>query len=155
MVSCYQLEVRALQIAIAVIAVLIAQFVWLRPARLRLVVSARTNESGGHIMIVDLSGKVAIVTGAGPGHRRGHRPRVRQGGRQGRALPRAASANGQAVADSIVKDGGVAWLNQTDVGRRAEVKRVVAQTVERFGRLDIVVHNAAVYPVLSDRTAVG
>jgi amino acid transporter len=35
MVSCYQLEVRALQIAIALIALLIAQFVWLKPARLR------------------------------------------------------------------------------------------------------------------------
>jgi hypothetical protein len=35
MVSCYQLEVRALQIAIAAIAVLIAQFVWLRRARSR------------------------------------------------------------------------------------------------------------------------
>jgi ethanolamine permease len=35
MVSCYQLEARALQIAIAVIALLIAQFVWLKPARLR------------------------------------------------------------------------------------------------------------------------
>ncbi|MGB6310489.1 MAG: amino acid permease [Steroidobacteraceae bacterium] len=35
MVSCYRLEVRALQIAIAAIAVLIAQFLWLRPARLR------------------------------------------------------------------------------------------------------------------------
>jgi len=31
MVSCYQLEARALQVAIAGIAVLIAQFVWLRP----------------------------------------------------------------------------------------------------------------------------
>jgi 3-oxoacyl-[acyl-carrier protein] reductase len=63
-------------------------------------------------------------------------------------LATRSKRNGQAVADSIVKDGGVAWLNQTDVGRRAEVKRVVAETVERFGRLDIVVHNAAVYPVL-------
>jgi ethanolamine permease len=35
MVSCYQLETRALQIAIAVIVVLIAQFIWLKPARLR------------------------------------------------------------------------------------------------------------------------
>jgi hypothetical protein len=35
MVSCYQLQVRALQIAIAAICVLVAQFVWLRPARLR------------------------------------------------------------------------------------------------------------------------
>ncbi len=35
MVSCYQLEARALQVAIAVIALLIAQFMWLRPLRLR------------------------------------------------------------------------------------------------------------------------
>jgi ethanolamine permease len=35
MVSCYQLEARALQIAIAAIAVLIVQFIWLKPARLR------------------------------------------------------------------------------------------------------------------------
>jgi ethanolamine permease len=34
MVSCYQLEVRALQIAVAAIAVLIAQFMWLKPAQL-------------------------------------------------------------------------------------------------------------------------
>jgi hypothetical protein len=40
MVSCYQLEVRALQIAIAAIAVLIAQFVWLRPAIARLLLAA-------------------------------------------------------------------------------------------------------------------
>jgi len=53
------------------------------------------------------------------------------------------------VADSIEKSGGVAWLNQTDVGRRSEVERVVAQTVERFGRLDIVIHNAGVYPVIT------
>ncbi len=36
MVSCYQLQVRALQIAIAAIVLLIVQFVWLKPARLRL-----------------------------------------------------------------------------------------------------------------------
>jgi ethanolamine permease len=35
MVSCYQLEARALQIAIAVIVLLVAQFIWLKPARLR------------------------------------------------------------------------------------------------------------------------
>jgi len=35
MVSCYQLEARALQVAIAAIVLLTAQFVFLRPARLR------------------------------------------------------------------------------------------------------------------------
>ena len=99
-------------------------------------------------MIVDLSGKVAIVTGAGQGIGEGIARVFAKAGAKV-VIATRSEANGQTVADSIVKDGGVAWLNQTDVGRRSEVKRVVAQTVERFGRLDIVVHNAAVYPVLS------
>ena len=99
-------------------------------------------------MIVDLSGKVAIVTGAGQGIGEGiARLFAKSGARV--VIATRSSKNGQAVADSIVKAGGVAWLSQTDVGQREQVTRVVAQTVERYGRLDIVVHNAAVYPVLS------
>lgn len=98
-------------------------------------------------MIVDLSGKVVIVTGSGQGIGEGiARVFAKSGAKI--VIATRSSANGRSVADSIVNDGGVAWLNQTDVGRRSEVKRVVAQTVERFGRLDIVVHNAAVYPVI-------
>src|SRR6185437_4131327 len=99
------------------------------------------------LMIVDLSGKVVIVTGSGQGIGEGI-ARAFAGSGAKIVIATRSSANGQAVADSIVHDGGVAWLNQTDVGRRSEVKRVVAQTVEHFGRLDIVVHNAAVYPVI-------
>ena len=99
-------------------------------------------------MNVDLTGKVAIVTGAGQGIGEGiARLFARSGAKV--VIATRSVANGRAVADSIVKEGGVAWLSQTDVGQRDQVKRVVAQTVERFGRLDIVVHNAAVYPVLS------
>ena len=98
-------------------------------------------------MIVDLSDKVAIVTGAGQGIGEGIARVFAKAGAK-IVIATRSRANGQSVADSIVKSGGVAWLNQTDVGRHAEVKRVVAETVERFGRLDIVVHNAGVYPVL-------
>jgi 3-oxoacyl-[acyl-carrier protein] reductase len=102
-------------------------------------------------MIVDLSGKVVIVTGSGQGIGEGI-ARVFAGAGAKVVLATRSEANGRSVADSIVKGGGVAWLNQTDVGRRSEVKRVVAQTVERFGRLDIVIHNAAVYPVIPIET---
>jgi len=98
-------------------------------------------------MIVDLSDKVAIVTGAGQGIGEGIARVFAKAGAK-IVIATRSRANGQSVADSIVKGGGVAWLNQTDVGQHAEVKRVVAETVERFGRLDIVVHNAGVYPVL-------
>ena len=98
-------------------------------------------------MKVDLSGKVAVVTGAGQGIGEGIARLFASSGARV-VIATRSSANGQAVADSIAKGGGVAWLSQTDVGRHEEVTRVVAQTVERFGRLDIVVHNAGVYPVL-------
>ena len=98
-------------------------------------------------MKVDLSGKVAIVTGAGQGIGEGIARLFANSGAK-IVIATRSSANGQAVADSINKAGGVAWLSQTDIGRHDEVKRIVAQTVERFGRLDIVVHNAAVYPVV-------
>ncbi len=98
-------------------------------------------------MKVDLSGKVVLVTGGGQGIGEGIvRVFAAAGGKV--VIATRSEANGRAVADSVVKGGGVAWLNRTDVGRRSEVKRVVAETVQRFGRLDIVVHNAAVYPVI-------
>ena len=98
-------------------------------------------------MKVDLTGKVVLVTGGGQGIGEGIvRVFAAAGGKV--VIATRSEANGRAVADSVVKGGGVAWLNRTDVGRRSEVKRVVAETVQRFGRLDIVVHNAAVYPVI-------
>jgi len=98
-------------------------------------------------MIVDLSGKVAIITGAGQGIGEGI-ARVFAAAGAKVVIATRSEANGRAVADSILASGGIAWLNRTDVGLRSEVRRVVIQTVERFGRLDIVVHNAAVYPVI-------
>src|SRR5208283_6102098 len=99
-------------------------------------------------MIVDLSGKVAIVTGAGQGIGEGIARLFAKSGAKV-VIATRSKGNGQAVADSITKAGGTAVLNQTDVGHREQVKRVVAETVSRFGRLDIVVHNAAVYPVVA------
>jgi 3-oxoacyl-[acyl-carrier protein] reductase len=99
-------------------------------------------------VIVDLSEKVAIVTGSGQGIGEGIARLFAKAGAKV-VIATRSEANGRAVADSILETGAVAWLNQTDIGRRSEVKRVVAQTVARFGRLDIVVHNAAVYPVIA------
>jgi 3-oxoacyl-[acyl-carrier protein] reductase len=99
-------------------------------------------------MIGDLTGKVAIVTGGGQGIGEGIARCFAAAGAKVVIATRTA-ANGQAVADSIVKSGGIASLLQADIGKHDEVKRVVAHTVEKHGRLDIVVHNAAVYPVIA------
>jgi len=60
-------------------------------------------------MIINLAGKVAIVTGAGQGIGEGiARAFARAGAKV--VLATRSAPNGQAVADSIVRDGGVAWL---------------------------------------------
>ena len=99
-------------------------------------------------MQVDLSGKVAIVTGAGQGIGEGIAHTFARAGAKVVIATRSAG-NGGAVAESIAKAGGVAWFTQVDVGYADQVRRVVSQTVERFGRLDIIVHNAGVYPIRS------
>ena len=99
-------------------------------------------------MIGDLKGKVALVTGAGQGIGEGIARCFAKAGAKVLIATRTAK-NGQEVADSIVRDGGVASLLQTDVGQHEQVKRAVAHAVSTYGRLDIVVHNAGVYPVLS------
>jgi 3-oxoacyl-[acyl-carrier protein] reductase len=99
-------------------------------------------------MKVDLSDKVVIVTGAGQGIGEGIARLFSQAGATVIIATRT-QANGQAVADSIVREGGKAWMIQSDIGRHDEVKRVVAETLARNGRLDIVIHNAGVYPILS------
>lgn len=58
---------------------------------------------------------------------------------------RGAEAGAAAVA-AVEAKGGVAALFPLDVGERAAVSKLVQKTVDRFGAIDILVHNAAVMP---------
>jgi len=97
-------------------------------------------------MLGDLSAKVAIVTGAGQGIGQGI-ARVFAAAGASVVVATRSAGNGRDTVDSIVAAGGKALLIQCDVGRRAQVERVVAETVEHFGRLDVAVHNAGIYPL--------
>jgi len=102
-----------------------------------------------------LCGAVAIVTGATGGVGMGIVRRLVQSGAQVVAVSRDA-ARARAVADELAAHGGVSVPLAADVGQPEEVDRLVAATVERFGRLDVMVNNAAVMhlaPLMETRAA--
>jgi NAD(P)-dependent dehydrogenase (short-subunit alcohol dehydrogenase family) len=93
-----------------------------------------------------MAGKVCIVTGAASGI--------------GRAIARLLAANGAIVviadlttevieggvptAELIAADGNEATFIATDVASSAQVEALVARTVSRHGRLDVLVNNACI-----------
>jgi len=91
--------------------------------------------------VTRLSGKVALITGGGTGI--------------GRAIALAFAREGASVAvagrrleklreviSEIQKAGGAGLAMECDVTRALDVERAVKGTVERFGRLNVLVNNA-------------
>ncbi|HUL08559.1 MAG TPA: SDR family NAD(P)-dependent oxidoreductase [Candidatus Acidoferrum sp.] len=95
--------------------------------------------------MADLTGKVAIVTGAASGI--------------GRAGARAfAAAGATVIVADINKDGGGrvvqeigerAQFQPVDVRDTLQVQRMVANTVARCGRVDVLFHNAMNVPLVN------
>jgi 3-oxoacyl-[acyl-carrier protein] reductase len=83
---------------------------------------------------VDLTDKVVVVTGAGRGI--------------GRALAERFSTEGSRVVAldvAFADDDAPAWASQTcDVTDPASVQTAVAEVLDRFGRVDVLVNNAGV-----------
>lgn len=93
-----------------------------------------------------LAGKTAIVTGGAKGIGRHYAEALAAAGA---AVMIADIADGRALAGEIAGkyDAGAASAT-FDVSDEAQVKGLVAKTIERFGRIDIIVNNAAVYSTL-------
>jgi 3-oxoacyl-[acyl-carrier protein] reductase len=87
---------------------------------------------------------VALVTGAGRNIGREIALALAASGHAVAVNVRSSVAEGQAVVDAIEGQGGSALLCAADVGDRAAVDAMLAQIGARFGRLDVLVNNAAV-----------
>ena len=92
---------------------------------------------------VSLDGKVALVTGAGRNIGRAISLALAAAGAAVVVNVRENLEQGEAVANEIVARGGDALLAVADVTQRAEVDAMIAAAITRFGRLDVVVNNAA------------
>src|SRR5262245_17208440 len=91
-----------------------------------------------------LDGKVAIITGAARGQGEAEaRLFVEEGAR---VMLTDVLREGEGVAQSL---GDLASFSLHDVGSAQDWERVVKSTRERFGRINVLVNNAAIYRMRS------
>ena len=89
-----------------------------------------------------LGGKVAIVTG---GARHIGAAYARRLALEGAAVVIADILDGDPIANEIRSQNGQALAVNVDVSNEEATKRMAAKTVKAFGRIDILVNNAAIF----------
>jgi 3-oxoacyl-[acyl-carrier protein] reductase len=91
-----------------------------------------------------IEGKVAVVIGAARGIGAAIAERLmEEGGRV--VIADTLEAEGRATAARLSEQGEASFV-ATDVSRKAAVDALVEATLARFGRVDILVQNAGIYP---------
>jgi NAD(P)-dependent dehydrogenase (short-subunit alcohol dehydrogenase family) len=98
-----------------------------------------------------MTGKIALVTGAGSGIGRVTAQRLAAEGARVACADLAVEAAGE-TARAIEKAGGTAWAAPVDVTDERAAERVVAETATRWGGLTTLVNSAGVRPAARDRT---
>jgi NAD(P)-dependent dehydrogenase (short-subunit alcohol dehydrogenase family) len=93
----------------------------------------------------DLTGKVAVVTGSSRGIGRSSAELLAKLGAKVVISSRKADAC-QQVADTINKAGGDAHVIACNISRREEVEALITGATKHYGKVDILVCNAAVNP---------
>jgi pyridoxal 4-dehydrogenase len=89
-----------------------------------------------------LDGRVAIVTGAGQGIGRAIAEKLGQEG----ATVVAADVNSETAGQTAADVGGLAY--PVDVSSEAQVTGLIGAVHDRYGRIDVLVNNAAIVPFL-------
>jgi 3-oxoacyl-[acyl-carrier protein] reductase len=92
-----------------------------------------------------LNNKVALVTGASKGIGAGIARRLAGDGAKVVVNYTSSEREAEALVTEIEAAGGMAIAVRADVRSKSEVDALIQSTLERFGRLDIVVNNAGIY----------
>jgi 3-oxoacyl-[acyl-carrier protein] reductase len=94
----------------------------------------------------ELLGRVAVVTGAGKNIGRAIALALADGGAKVAVNGRSDRGSVDAVVAEIAAKGGEALAVMADVSDEAAVARLIDAVAKRFGRIDILVNNAAARP---------
>jgi len=99
-----------------------------------------------------LDGRVAILTGGAKGIGRHY---ARALAAEGARLMIADIADGKEIAAELARQHGANSVasSVTDVSDEDAVKALVGKTMDRFGRIDILVNNAALFAPLQEQKA--
>ncbi|HME45873.1 MAG TPA: 3-oxoacyl-ACP reductase family protein [Syntrophorhabdales bacterium] len=92
-----------------------------------------------------LNGRVAIVTGAARGLGRAYALRL---AREGARVVVADITDGTETVEAIKSSGGEAIAVSTDVTSEESTKEMARKAIEAFGRIDILVNNAAIFATI-------
>ncbi|MCL0089763.1 3-oxoacyl-ACP reductase FabG [Dehalococcoidia bacterium] len=91
-----------------------------------------------------LDGKVAIVTGGGRGLGKVYSLRMAEEGAK-IAVADILDKEAQQTAEEINAKGGSAFSLKVDVTSEEDTRRMADETVQKFGRIDILINNAGLY----------
>lgn len=112
-------------------------------------VLVETNKNMNYIknnQLLDLTNKVAIVTGGSVGIGYGISNRLAEAGAKVMIVCRNKE-EGEIAAQDLKLNGFTVGITQGDVSKEEDVKKAISETVKMFGGIDILVNNAGIFPL--------
>ncbi len=91
-----------------------------------------------------LQNKICMITGAGHGIGKAYARRFAQEGAQV-VIAEIDHPAGESAAAALGEIGIAGWARATDVTNYQSVEGLVGETLDRFGKIDVLVNNAAIY----------
>src|SRR5215813_2117278 len=99
--------------------------------------------------LLDFTGKVVVVTGAGGGLGQGLARRFAEAGASVIVHYNSSEADAKNVTRQIRERGGNAIVVQGDLTQENDATRLIERALEQFQRVDVLINNAGLYPMHS------